>query len=326
MNKRQFVQQREPAWRQFERLVSRLGSVSLKKMSSRDVNEYSRLFREMANDLATVRSREWGSELETYLNHLVSRGHSTFYTEKPGGLMAILVFLGVGFPRLLRENIGYFATASVVFFGSMAISWIVVQNDPELARHVISDGELEGLEASWGKREGQTGGRNVSNSKEDQALMAGFYVQHNVGIALNCWARGALLGIGTVYTLLFNGIMLGAVSGYVVAMYDSERFLSFVITHGSFELTAIAVAGAGGLMLGDTILHPGSKTRFQALRERGLDAVKIAFGAGTMLVVAAMIEGFWSQSAVPIMAKYIVGVIMWVVVFLYLSVAGRGTA
>lgn len=325
MNKRQFVQAREPAWRQFERLVRRLGSVKLKQMSSRDVNEFSRLFREMSNDLATVRSREWGAELETYLNHLVSRGHNSFYTEKPGQFLSIFVFLTVGFPKLLRENIGYFATACLLFFGTMAASWIAVQNDPSLATHVLEQARIDGIEQSFGKREGSAGGRNLSASKEAQTKMAGFYVQHNVGIAFKCFGSGILLGIPTVYTLLFNGISLGATSGYVIATGDRNAFLSFVITHGSFELTAIAVAGAGGLMLGNAILHRGSRTLLDSLRTRGLDAVKIGFGAGVMLVIAAAIEGFWSQSAVPMAMKYSVGTVMWVVVILYLTLAGRGT-
>eukprot|EP00913_Durusdinium_trenchii_P008831 g8297.t1 len=237
------------------------------------------------------------------------RGHAL------ASFIAALAFLAIGFPRLLREYVWYFVTASVLFFGSGAIAWVVVQNDPDLIHHVLSEGDLAGIRQSYGK---QAGG-NVVNSHDSQALMAGFYVQHNVGIALLCFGRGVLAGIGTVYTLLFNGIMLGAISGYVVAVGDSERFLSFVITHGSFELTAIAVAGAAGLILGHAILHPGSRTRFQALRERGVDAVKIAIGAGAMLIIAAMLEGFWSQSAAPVAAKYIVGTIMWIVVILNTS-------
>src|SRR5690606_9438682 len=100
---------------------------------------------------------------------------------------------------------------------------------------------------------------------------------------LECFARGILLGIGTVYTLLQNGIFIGSVGGYVVSQGYEERFLSFIISHGSFELTAIAVAGAAGLALGNAVLHPGRRTWQESLRTRGLEAVQLAGGAAFML-------------------------------------------
>jgi uncharacterized membrane protein SpoIIM required for sporulation len=148
-------------------------------------------------------------------------------------------------------------------------------------------------------------------------------VQHNVGIALQCFARGLLLGVGTIHTLLFNGLTIGAVAGYVLAMGHSEKFLSFVVSHGSFELTAIAIAGAGGLVLGDALVHPGQRTRLEALRVRGLDAVQLAGGAAAMLVIAALIEAFWSPAPIPAMWKYSVGSALWMLVAVYLTLAGR---
>jgi uncharacterized membrane protein SpoIIM required for sporulation len=152
--------------------------------------------------------------------------------------------------------------------------------------------------------------------------MFGFYINNNVGIALACFGRGILLGVGTVYTLLMNGIAIGAVVGYVCAAGHSDRFLSFAISHGSFELTAIAVAGGAGLMLGNALIHPGQRTRLESLRVRGLEAVQIAGGAAAMLAVAALIEGFWSPALIPNFVKYAVGGLLWVLVIVYLATAG----
>ena len=95
-----------------------------------------------------------------------------------------------------------------------------------------------------------------------------------------------------------DGIVIGAVAGYMIALGHSEKFLSFVATHGSFELTAIAVAGAAGLVLGDSLIHPGRRTRLESLRVRGMDAIKLAAGAGFLLIVGALIDGFWWPSTV----------------------------
>ncbi|MEX2287362.1 MAG: stage II sporulation protein M [Planctomycetaceae bacterium] len=365
MNKRQFVRQRKSAWARFTELLGRAGRVSTNKLQHHELAEYSRLFRELSNDLATVRSHDWGQSLETYLNHLVGRGHNTFYSAPPGNFRLVLRYLSVDFPRLFRANFGYFLAAFVLFFVSGGISWAVIQHDPTLAARVIPNEQLKQFDEMYGDREpnevGESGepGQSPSDKKdaeggppskkksdkdaksedpadkkaadefqknfgEQRALMAGFYISHNVGIALDCFARGILLGIGTIYTLLFNGIVLGAVGGYMISQGHSERFLSFVISHGAFELTAIAVAGAAGLMLGNALLHPGSHGRLESLRVRALDAVQVAAGAAAMLVVAALIEAFWSPAGIPAVAKYIVGTGLWVAVFLYLAFSGRG--
>ena len=96
-----------------------------------------------------------------------------------------------------------------------------------------------------------------------------------------------------------------------------------MISHGSFELTAIAVAGGAGLMLGNALIHPGQRTRMESLKVRGLEAVQIAAGAAVMLLIAAFIEAFWSPLAVPAMLKYVVGSSLWLLVFCYLAFAGR---
>ncbi|MCH8830788.1 MAG: stage II sporulation protein M, partial [Planctomycetes bacterium] len=304
MNKREFVRLREPSWRRFDELVDRLGRRALRKAASGHVNEYSRLFRELANDLATVRSRGWGQDLETYLNQIVARGHGAFYSAPPGGFRQVFEFLAVGFPKLFRANIRYFIVASVLFFGSGAISWVVIQNNPDLANRIIPEAQLQQIQASYSKKRGGWEASKSDKFGEQGTFMTGFYIRNNIGIAFACYARGVLLGIGTVYTLLFNGIFIGAVGGYIIARADPELFLSFVVTHGAFELTAIAISGAGGLMLGHTLLHPGRRTRIEALRERGIDSVKMVAGAGVMLLIAAVIEGFWSPAAIPNAAKY----------------------
>ena len=331
MNKRDFLNQRQQAWSRYETLLTRLGR-KRKRANSREVTEFSRLFRELANDLATVRSRNWGAQLETYLNHLVSRGHNAFYVAPPGYVQKAIEFLTAGFPRLLRANIWYFAIASFLFFGPLAASWIVVQNNPHLATRILPEAQLEMAKFMYRKRDDSQ--RNLTDEekraeaesyRQQRSEMAGFYVYNNTGIAFKSFATGIFLGIATVYVLLFNGIAIGAVAGYVMAEADPERFLSFVITHGSFELTAIGVAGAGGLILGNAILHPGNKTRWESLCDRGIDAIQLGIGAGVMLLIAAMIEGFWSPLPfIPAVVKYVVGTAAWIVVALYFILAGRG--
>ncbi|MEX0703270.1 MAG: stage II sporulation protein M [Planctomycetales bacterium] len=319
MNRQHFVRRRTAAWQRFEQLVRRRELGTRGKLSSAEIGEYSRLFRELCNDLAVLRSRDWGQELVSYLNHLVSRGHSGLYAAPPGNFRAVGRFLVSGFPRLLRANWGYFLTASALFFLPLAAGWVLVQQNPSLASRVVPAEQLELIESMYDRDPAES-----LSQGDDRLYMSGYYVANNVGIALRAFGVGVLFGVPTVYVLLYNGIALGAVSGFVIGRGHGDSFLSFVVSHGSFELTAIAVAGAAGLMLGDALVRPGARTRFESLKVRGFDAVKIAAGAAAMLVVAAGIEAFWSPSGAPVTAKYVVGGLLWITVFLYLGVAGRG--
>ena len=322
MNKQQFIAQRRPVWQQFEKLVRRLDSQSLKRLPPAELTQFSRLFRETCFDLALIRSRDWGEGVAVFLNGLVIRGHDCFHQAPPSRLDQVFKFLTAGFPRLLRANIWYFAAAFALFFLPLGISWAAIQYDPKLAELVLDAGMREQMEEMYSSDLAE----GWESFGEKRSLMAGFYVNHNVGIAWQCFAHGILLGIGTVYVLLSNGIVLGAVSGFLVGAGHGERFLSFAVSHGSFELTAIAVSGAGGLMLADAILRPGRRTRIESLRVRGSDALKIAGGAGVMLVIAALLEAFWSPSPLPPKVKFSVGGGLWLLVFLYFAFVGRGSA
>ncbi len=327
MNKRKFVQARRPEWENFRKLLDRVETRPIRKLPAADLDDFSRLLREVSNDLAVIRSREWGRELEDFLNHLVTRGYNQFYSAPPGRFREFLAFATVGFPRELRRHWKYFALGWALFFLPLLISWAVVQMDPSRASAVLPSEQLEAIDEMYGSKLYDPDEDGVVQGFGDQrAIMAGFYIRNNVGIALICFAIGILFGIGTIYLLLFNGVVLGALSGYVVAQspQHADNFLSFVVTHGSFELTAIAIAGAAGLMLGDSFLHRGNRTVKDAFRVQGLDSVKVAFGAALMLVVAAGIEAFWSPSPIPSTIKYIVGLASWVFVYAWLALAGRG--
>lgn len=336
MNKRQFVRARRPEWEKFRKLLERADTRSTKRLSSDDIEDYSRLLREVSNDLATIRSREWGRELEQFLNHLVTRGFNGFYAAPPGRIREFFHFAAIGFPRLLRQNGWYFLAAWCCFFIPFIVSWIVVQFDPNAASAILPAAQLESIEEMYqsvaddnNAVEGEDGEDEqakpfVEGFGDQRAMAAGFYVRHNVGISFLCFASGILLGVGSLYFLLSNGIVLGAVAGYLVGKGLGDTILSFAVTHGSFELTAITISGAAGLMLGDAILHRGNRRFRDALKTRGLVAVKIAFGAGLMLVVAAGIEAFWSPAPIPSFVKYSVGLSSWVFVYAWLLLAGRG--
>ena len=153
--------------------------------------------------------------------------------------------------------------------------------------------------------------------------MFGFYIYNNASIGLRCAATGILFGIGTVFVLSFNGVVLSAIFTHLVLVGYSETLFSFVAGHSALELTAIAISGAAGLGLGKAMLAPGSMARSMAIRRARKTAVTLVFGAMIMFFLAAFIEAFWSSMRLPPTLKYGVGIGFWILVVGYFVLAGR---
>jgi uncharacterized membrane protein SpoIIM required for sporulation len=154
--------------------------------------------------------------------------------------------------------------------------------------------------------------------------MLGFYIMNNIGIAFRTFAGGLFAGIGALFVLVFNGLYGGAIAGHLASRGLGDNFYSFVITHGAFELTAIVLSGAAGLAMGHALLAPGRNTRATALREAATRVVPVLYGVFALLVVAAVVEAFWSSARwVPNGVKYGVGGVCWLLVIGWLAWQGR---
>lgn len=318
MTRDEFVKSREVEWQRFEELLATAEKKRTPRWKGEDASEFSRLFRSTCYDLSFASSQEWGAGISKFLNGLVARGHNCFYRSRSGSIKSVFDFLMFEFPILLRSNLSYFIVALILSVVPGTIAGVLVAHDGSLAGRILPGTTQAQFDKMYSEKDRDSFGTGA------EGMMAGFYVRNNVGVAFRCFATGILCGVGTVFFLIYNSIMIGTVAGYMVAKGHSDRFFSFVISHGSFELTAIVISGAAGLVIGHALVHPGQMTRWDALRTRGMVAIKLALGAGAMLVVAAVIEGFWSPSGAPPILKYIVGTGFWILVIVWLSMSGRG--
>ena len=162
---------------------------------------------------------------------------------------------------------------------------------------------------------------------DDNVKMFAFYIWNNVKIGIQTFATGLAFGLGSIFYLAFNGIIIGAIAGYLTAVGHGGPFWSFVSGHSAMELTAIVLSGAAGLKLGSALIAPGNRTRKAALVDVAKPAIRIMYGAALMFLLAAFIEGFWSPlTAFPPNVKYAVGVTLWMLVVAYFTLAGRNRA
>jgi uncharacterized membrane protein SpoIIM required for sporulation len=207
--------------------------------------------------------------------------------------------------------------AAALFFVPFAFGLLITLHDATFAFRVVPEAMLRPLSEAYARGfEGREAGEGV--------MMAGFYVHNNVGIALRCFGLGVFAGLGSAFYLVHNGLSIGAVLGYVAAQGAGANIGLFIVGHGSLELGAIVLAGGSGLSLGWSLVAPGELPRLVSLQRRARELLVVVAGASVMLVLAALLEAFWSASAVPPVAKLGAGGTLGVLVFAYILLAGRG--
>ena len=315
-----FEQRHEEDWQRF---AARLEALERSRRKSESGAGFSSDYRQICQHLALAIDRGYASHLVEQLQQLAMRGHQQLYRHRSQVTAQLLSFVLADFPRLVRAEWRWVALAGLLFFGSLAIMALLVYGYPDLVYSVVSPTDVAEMHAMYepaARRIGQTAERASSTDW----LMFGYYVMHNVGIAFQTFASGLFFGVGSLFFLFFNGLMIGAVAGHLTDAGMGSTFWPFVVGHSAFELTGIVLAGAAGLKLGWALVAPGQLRRGEALRRAAQVSVRLIGGVMMFLLIAAFIEAYWSSmSWPPATAKYLVGAALWLLVGAYLMLAGR---
>ena len=291
-----------------------------------EMAEFPARYRRLCQRLAEARYRRYSADLVGRLDALVARGHALLYRERRGdnALRRSALALLSDFPRALRAEWRLLAVASVLFFGPLFSLALAIHWQPSLVHSVLSPEAVSNIEAMYDPASPRFLHERPAS---DDMQMFGFYIRNNTGIGLRTFASGALLGLGSALLLLFNGVMIGAVTGHLLAAGMSSTFLPFVAGHGAFELPAIVVAGVAGLRLGVAIIAPGRHSRSESLRRSAHRVLILVAGFATMFLLAAFLEAFWSSShTIPGPFRLGVGALLWAAVLAWLGLGGRSDA
>jgi uncharacterized membrane protein SpoIIM required for sporulation len=336
MTPRQFEARYEPCWIELERGLVALdqGKGEHRKKRKLKAGEFqtdatpvpgaarvAQLYRQCCEHLALARERAYPVHLVARLEALTARAHQRIYRRHDFGVAALRDLVLYQAPAAVRALRWHLLVTVLVFVLPILVVGAATWIDPHFVLTVVDARQVRQFDGMYG----QEAGEHLGRTSGDDWQMFGFYVMHNVGISFQCFAAGLMLGIGGLVMVGYNGLLFGAIAGFLVTRGDSERFFSFVVTHSAFELTAIVLSGAAGLKLGHAVLAPGRLTRTQALMRAARATSPVVFCFFVMLLVAAAIEAFWSSAGwIAPGVKYAVGGGCWALVFAYLGLQGRG--
>ena len=312
-----FINERKNAWQRLEGLLHLLDRMTLRRLHREEVRELGRIYRRTASDLAIARAESRDPRLINYLNSLVIRAHGRIYRSDAQGGRRIRNFFARDFPQTFRRTWRYTALACATFFLFGTLGFLGTHLDPDFSELAsVSTGMRAVIDARehWWER------INRANQIESTDIFT-----HNIRVTFYAFALGAFLGVGTLLSLAIFGANTGAILSLTYRAGFGNSLVTFMVGHGVIELTCVFIGAAGGLLIGSAMLMPGDLSRADALKARGMEAVRLIVGCVPLLVVAGIIEGFISPAPINPMIKFTVALVTGVALYSYLLLAGRET-
>ena len=278
-------------------------------------DRFMETYRRAANHLAYARSF-FGESSDTaaYLNRIAGSAHAVIYAGRSRGLRRFFAFVAKGFPRLFRREFLLFVITALVLILPGLLAYLYVRADVRNALLFLDAATLENLRPEGLYDEVSP----VFNT------IQGFYIgENNILVALKAFAGGLTLGLFTVYTLIGNGLIIGALAAYTQAGGTAAFFWSLILPHGITEFFAIFLSGMAGLALARAILRPGRVSRKTALIRAGRTAVRLMLMSILFLVFSAAVESWFTPLDLPYAVKYAFAGTVLVLLVLYLCAGIR---
>jgi uncharacterized membrane protein SpoIIM required for sporulation len=255
--------------------------------TSRDPDEMAQQFTELVNDLGYAKTFYPQSRVTQYLNGLASRIYLGIYKNKREEFSRIWRFWKTELPLTVRKHHRELLYALLLFTAFAVMAAFSSAQDQTFVRGVLGNDYVEMTEENIAR--GDPFGVYKDKSKFQMFLAIAL---NNVKVSFMVFVSGFLLSVGTVWMLFQNGMMVGAFQTFFFLKDLGWQSVLVVWVHGTLEISAIIIAGGAGLIVGNSILFPGTHKRLYSLKRGAKDGMKLMVGLVPVFIVAAFLEGF----------------------------------
>jgi uncharacterized membrane protein SpoIIM required for sporulation len=312
----QWITKRRPHWDRLSSLLAQSDASGLDQLSRAELQEMALLYRQVAADLSVLRQDSTSRTYALHVNQLLARAHHIIYSGRKTTLLTIFRFLRDEYPAIFQRQIGYVIASLLVSTAFGLLGAALTSARPEFMRHYVGPEMIATMERHTMWTESVVSVAPLASS----AIMT-----NNLSVSFIAFAGGIVFGLGTFLALFQNGIMLGVI-GAACRHYDMSLALwSFVAPHGSLELPSIIIAGGAGFRLGHSMIFPGTLGWKESIARGGIEATRLVSGIIPLLVIAGILEGFFSPSHAPIWLKFTVGALLFTLLNLWLFRPGKAT-
>ncbi|MBU9710504.1 stage II sporulation protein M [Evansella tamaricis] len=321
MNVNQFVKQHREEWRQLEEIISSLQRKK-NKFSGKDIHQFQRIYQKVTQHLSYSQTYFSNEDVTAYLNGLVAKSHNLLYKDQTSSMKQIRYFFSTKFIGLLGEQWKFVIAAMILFTLGGVGSFLSVMVDPLHLYSILPAQMAQGVDPT---------NLGASDGMVDASLMSASIMTNNIQVAFLAFAGGITFGILTLYILVYNGVIVGALAALFWHYGMTYEFWAYIVPHGMIELTAIFIAGGAGLLMGYKLFVPGNYSRLYQLKEQAKRSVLLLLGTMPLFIIAGLVEGFITPAALSLEAKYfvafltVVGLILYGTIGYYLLKKREGT-
>jgi uncharacterized membrane protein SpoIIM required for sporulation len=274
-----FLKQNAEKWKQFEALLQAPGTA--------DPDRLAALFIQVTDDLSYAKTFYPGSQTTRYLNGLAAEVHQAIYRNKKEERGRLRRFWAVELPLEVRRSHRELFTALVIFLVAFGIGALSAANDGGFVRLIMGDAYVNMTLQNIDRGDPLA----VYKQASEVDMFLGITL-NNVRVSFLAFSLGLLCSLGTGFVLFQNGVMVGAFHYFFYNEALLSKFLLVVYIHGTLELSAIVIAGGAGLVMGNSILFPGTYTRVQSLVRGARRGLKVVVGLVPIFITAGFLEGF----------------------------------
>lgn len=279
-----FIKQNKEKWLGIEQVVQ--GKIK------KNPDDLSSLYINLVNDLSFAQTYYPKSNTVVYLNHLSSQIFQKIYKTKRVEENRLVYFFKTEVPLIVYENRRYLIYSFLFFIFFMLIGGLSAIYDKDFANLILSEGyvnmtieNIKNGNAVGVYQDGSTWGSTIG------------ITFNNIIVGAKLYIYGILGGVGTLYLLMQNSMMLGTFQYFFYehgALGDSARGIWL---HGTFEIFSMVVEGMCGLILGTSILFPKTLSRFNSFKNGFKNSFKIFLSTIPFTICAGIIEGYVTRHA-----------------------------
>jgi uncharacterized membrane protein SpoIIM required for sporulation len=305
----QWIHKRRPYWDRLASLLAQSDQSGLRQLSRDELQELALLYRQVAADLSVLRQDSTARTYASHVNQLLARAHHIIYSGRKANVASLFRFLRDDYPQIFQRNIRFVLASLFVSVACGLLGVVLTTARPEFMRHFVGPEMIAIMERHQMWTRSIVGIAPMATS----AIMT-----NNLSVSFVTFAGGIAFGLGTLYNLYFNGMLLGVVGAACHHYGMSLALWSFVAAHGSLELPSIIIAGAAGLRLGHSMLFPAGYRWKDSIAKGGIEATRLVSGIIPLLVIAGCLEGFFSPSRAPVWLKFAVGGVLFALLNVWL--------
>lgn len=281
MRESKFIEQNQEKWAEFEKILAG------KKVEPEHLDN---LFTQIMDDLSYSRTFYPNRAVRIFLNRLAQRVFNNIYKGQRLSMQRLRTFWTDELPLALWEGRQILLLSFCLFALAFCIGVVSSQIHPDFARVILGDEYIDMTLQNIEKGDPMA----VYKQSGPFGMTVGI-AMNNLFVALRTFVLGVLAAVGTVFIMLYNGIMVGAFQYFFVQQKAFWPSFLAIWIHGVPEISAIIIAGAAGMTAGSGLLFPGTYTRVQAFQLSVRRGFKIFLGIVPLILWAAFLEGFFTR-------------------------------